>query len=238
MENYQIVILAGGLGTRLFPITKTIPKALVQVAGRPYIFWQLDLIKDSKIDEVILCVGFLGEQIEKVLGDNYRGIVIKYSYEQPDNLLGTAGAIKNAESFLNPSFGVLYGDSYLELDYRVVFKSHHKAKLPATMTVWKNENKHDISNVILSKDEKRVDSYRKVKKPGAFDYIDYGFSIFNKDIIESRFKKNKFAILDDLQRDLSSEGILGAFKADKRFYEVGSSAGIIELKEHLIAKRR
>ena len=237
MKTYQVVILAGGLGTRLFPATKTIPKVLVQVAGRPYIFWQLDLLAANKIDEVILCVGFLGGEVEKTVGNNYRGITIKYSYEQPDKLLATAGAIKNAESFLNSSFGVLYGDSYLEIDYRAVFEAHLVSRFPATMTIWRNEDKYDISNVALTEDKKRVARYEKVKERNVFHYIDYGFSVLNKDIIAYRLGENEVSALSDLQRDLSCENLLGAFEVHKRFYEIWSKTGIAELEKYLTSKR-
>lgn len=236
MKNHQIVILAGGLGTRLFPITKKVPKVLATVAGRPYIFWQMDLLCANNIQEIILCLGVMGEQVERELGQKYKNITIRYSYEDSNKLLGTAGAIKNAEEFLNPVFGVLYGDSYLEMNYRAVFDAHLATEFPATMTVWMNKDRYDISNVSLSENKQRVTCYNKRKTPGVFRYIDYGFSVFNKDIIVSRLNKNEYAALNDLQLTLSSENILGAFEVDTRFYEIGSKAGLAELEQYLSAK--
>lgn len=229
----QVIILAGGLGTRMYPKTKTIPKVLLPVLGRPFIFWQLDLLAKNKIESVVLCVGFLGEKIEKSVGNNYCGVNINYSYEESHDLLGTAGAIRNAESQLESSFGVLYGDSYLELDYNSIFYAHYSSGLPATMTVWKNKDKYDISNVSLSHNKKLVACYNKKNREMDFDYIDYGFSIINKEVIVSRIKSKEFFDLSDLNRDLSSENILGAFEINKRFYEIGSEIGLEELENYL-----
>jgi len=204
-EIYQIVILAGGSATRLLPLTGNKPKSLVCVANRPFIFWQLDLLIANAIDEVVLCVGILGDQIEAALGHSYEGLAIKYAYEEPDHLFGTAGAIKNAEHYLNSSFGVLYGDSYLEMDYRDVFDAHKKAGKSMTMSVWKNDNQYEPSNASLSEDGKRVAQYMKGGHSNNFKYIDYGFSVLNKDIISSRIKSGAFAALDGLQRALSQE---------------------------------
>ena len=217
----------------MYPGTKTVPKVLLPVLDRPFIFWQLDLLARNKIDKVILCVGFLGQQVEKSVGNNYRGVEVQYSYEQSHALLGTAGAIKNAESLLESFFGVLYGDSYLEIDYNSIFNAHVVSTFPATMTVWKNKDKYDISNVTLSDNGKRVVCYKKTDEVKVFDYIDYGFSIFNKEVIISRIKSKEFFDLSDLHRVLSSENILGAFEIHKRFYEIGSKTGLQELEDYL-----
>ena len=229
----QVVILAGGLGKRMYPTTKSIPKVLLPVMDCPFINWQLDLLDQNKIDKVIICVGFLGDQVEKMVGNKYRGIEIHYSYEQKNSLFGTAGAIKNAELLLEPFFGVLYGDSYLEIDYQSIFEAHTKSKFPATMVVWKNENKYDISNVSLSENKKRITSYKKGIKAKGFDYLDYGFSILNKEMIISRIKPKEFFDLSDLYSFLSSENLLGSFEVHKRFYEIGSKTGYQEFKNYI-----
>lgn len=233
-ESYQVVILAGGLGTRLLPLTETTPKSLIVVASRPFIFWQLDLLAANKINEVVLCVGYLGKKIETSVGYSYKGISIKYVYEQHDKLLGTGGAIKKAESLLRPFFGVLYGDSFLEIDYRKVFDIHKQRKLPMTMTVWENNNNYDISNVVLSKDKTRVIYYEKIKESKGFRYIDYGFSVIEKNIVSDRFKPYKPLDIGLLQCELSRENNIGAFVVNKRFYEIGSMEGLKELENYLM----
>ena len=226
--------MAGGLGTRLQPLTHKIPKALVKVANRPFVFWQLDLIASSGIEEVVLCVGYLGEQVEKAVGKLYRGLSIKYAYEQPGELLGTGGALKNAQQLLQHSFGVLYGDSYLEIEYNSVFEAHNRSDLPVTMAVWKNQNKYDSSNVVLSEDERHVVRYEKGRASNGLQYIDYGFSVFDKNLIEFRFRAGEPVALTSLQHELSKEKLIGAFVIHKRFYEIGSWAGLAELERYLL----
>ena len=232
MEPLQVVILAGGLGTRLLPITKTAPKVLVPVLNRPFVFWQLDLLIDNGVGELLLCVGYKSGEVESVVGCSYRGIPIKYSYERNDKLFGTGGALKHAEDLLNASFGVIYGDSYLEIDYASVFEAHRCSRFPVMMTVWQNQNRLDRSNVALSKDETYVSRYEKTDKSSNCQYIDYGFSVFNRDIISSYLKQDTPAALSTLQYDLSKKNLLGAFKVNHRFYEIGSKYGLKDLEMH------
>ena len=131
--NYmQAVILAGGKGTRLSPITDTIPKPMAMVNNRPFLEYMLLMLKRNSFKKILLCVGYLGEKIEAYFGDGNRlGIVIKYSYEK--ELLGTAGALKLAENILEEEFLVLYGDSYLDIDYRAFIAFLRSAKLSAPL---------------------------------------------------------------------------------------------------------
>ena len=113
-----VAILAGGLATRLRPITEKIPKSLVDVAGEPFIVRQLDYLFRQRVRDVVLCIGYLGEMIEAVVGDGSRfGLRVSYSIDGPI-LLGTGGALRRAAPLLGEAFFVLYGDSYLPVDYR------------------------------------------------------------------------------------------------------------------------
>lgn len=234
MQHYQVIILAGGMGTRLSPVTKTIPKVLVPISDRPFVFWQLDLLIDNGINEIVMCVGYKGEEVERVVGSLYRGAPIKYSYERQDELLGTGGALKNAEHLLNTSFGVIYGDSYLEIDYVSVFEAHKSSSFPVTMTVWKNQNCLENSNVLLSEDGMSVTRYEKTGNSNGFQYIDYGFSVFDKEIISSYSGAGVHMELSTLQYDLSKENRLGAFEVNQRFYEIGSKSGLKEFETYLL----
>ncbi len=232
-EKLQVVMLGGGLGTRLRPITGTMPKMMVPVAGRPFVHWQLDLLADNGMEEIVMCVGPMGEQVERSVGDDYRGMGVRYSYDPPGHPLGTAGAIKGAQELLAPAFGVLYGDSYLRVDYRAVMEAHAGSGLPATMTVWKNEGMYDRSNVALMEGGGRVARYEKGDSPGALMYIDHGFLLFDREIISSRLRPGERAELDGLQRDLAAEGLMGAYEVHERFYEIGSPDSLAELERHL-----
>src|SRR2546425_2947584 len=152
----QAVILAGGLGTRLGPLTEAIPKALVPIAGRPFIEYQIDLFRHSGVTDLIVCVGHLGHLIEEHLGDGRRfGVSIRYGYER-DGLLGTAGAIKNVEAILADAFLVQYGDSYLLVDYADVTRYFRQHNALGLMVVYKNDDRWDRSNVVVDGDHVRT----------------------------------------------------------------------------------
>ena len=115
-----VAILAGGLATRLRPITKTIPKALVPVAGRPFVLWQLEYLRDQGVSRVVLCTGYRSTQIAQIVGDGSEfGIVGEYS-DDGTTLLGTGGALGKALPLLGPEFFVLYGDSFLPVSCSTV----------------------------------------------------------------------------------------------------------------------
>src|SRR6187455_2302673 len=146
-ELMPAVILAGGLATRLRPLTEKIPKALIEVAGHPFLWHQIQLLKSKGIRHIVLSVGYLGEQIQTLYGDGSQlGVRLEYSFDGPV-LLGTAGAIRNALILLPERFFVLYGDSYLTCDYRAVESSFRESDLPGLMTVYRNDGLFDSSNV-------------------------------------------------------------------------------------------
>src|ERR1700757_4843931 len=159
--SLSLVILAGGLATRLRPLTEKIPKALVEVAGRPFLEHQIELLKPNAISDVILCVGYLGEMIEQRYGDGVGlGVRIRYSFDG-STLLGTGGAIKKALALLPDAFFVLYGDSYLPVDYQAVASAFREASEPDLMTVFANADAWDTSNVWFEHGKIRLYSKRE-----------------------------------------------------------------------------
>jgi NDP-sugar pyrophosphorylase family protein len=221
-----VVILAGGLATRLKPLTEKIPKSLVAVAGRPFLAHQLELLQREGIREVILCVGHLGEMIQQDFGDGAAyGVTIRYSFDGP-KLLGTGGAIRQALPLLPEKFFVLYGDSYLPINYRAVAESFAASNKPALMTVYKNEEKWDSSNVWF--EDGQIKLYSKKEKPPQMRHIDYGLTAFNRDIISTQPEGEPFD-LADLLSSLSREGRLAGYEVHTRFYEIGSHSGLAEL---------
>jgi NDP-sugar pyrophosphorylase family protein len=227
-----VAILAGGLATRLQPLTDKIPKALVEVAGRPFIDHQLALLRAQGYARVVLCVGHLGEMIERHVGDGARdGMRILYVADGP-KLLGTGGALRRALPELGPAFLVLYGDSYLPCDFALVERAFKSAGLPALMAVLKNDNRWDRSNVIY--EGGRVLRYDKKTRLDAMRYIDYGLSALQAAVLESRADGEAFD-LSDVFAALSEEGRLAGFEARERFYEIGSPAGLAETDRYLAA---
>jgi NDP-sugar pyrophosphorylase family protein len=228
--SLPIVILAGGLATRLRPLTEKIPKALVEVAGRPFLEHQIELLKRNAIGEVILCIGYLGEKIVERYGDGGPlGVRITYSFDGPQ-LLGTGGAIKKASAFLPEAFFVLYGDSYLPVDYQAVAAAYDKAGKPALMTVFANFDAWDKSNVWF--DNGKIRLYSKRQKLPEMRYIDYGLMICSRQVFDDSPKDVPFDLAEALE-NLSRKGELAGHEVDQRFYEIGSPSGLAELNRLL-----
>jgi NDP-sugar pyrophosphorylase family protein len=231
--SLPVVILAGGLATRLRPITERIPKALVEVAGRPFLEHQIELLKRNAITDLILCVGYLGEMIEQRYGDGATlGVRITYSFDGV-KLLGTGGAIKNAAPLLPAAFFVLYGDSYLPVDYQAVATAFNKAGKPALMTAFANADAWDSSNVWF--ENGRIRLYSKREKLLEMRHIDYGLMICTRQIFD-HFPGNVPFDLADTLEILSRRGELAGHEVDQRFYEIGSPAGLAELDRFLSAR--
>jgi NDP-sugar pyrophosphorylase family protein len=227
----QCVILAGGLGTRLRPLTETIPKALVPVAGKPFAHHQLRLLAAEGIRDVVYCIGYRGELIRDAVKDGSRfGLDVVYVDEGAE-LRGTAGALRLAldEAALDDNFAVLYGDSYLPIELPPVWRAFEAAGLPALMTVLRNEDRWDSSNARFERG--RVTLYEK-GGAGA-DFIDYGLSVLQQRIIAERVPARMIADLAELYRALSLEGSLAGHEVHNRFYEVGSPTGLADLDRHL-----
>ena len=226
---YSVAILAGGLASRLGEITKKLPKSLVVVSGKPFIFHQLEILKSQGIKNVVLCVGHLGEMIEHTVGDGHNfNLNIKYSYDG-DKQLGTGGSIKKALHLLDSSFFVLYGDSLLPTNFEKVQQAYDAKKL-GLMTIIKNDNAWDVSNVLYN-DGKLIE-YNKLNPKPNMKYIDYGLSILNKNAFDYFLNQQVFD-LSDLFVLLSSKGELSAFEVYDRFYEIGSKKGIQETEDYL-----
>ena len=227
------VILAGGLATRLRPLTEKIPKALVEVAGHPFLWHQIQLLKSHGMRKIVLSVGYLGEMIQETYGDGSRlGISLEYSFDGPE-LLGTAGAIRNALSLLPDQFFVLYGDSYLTCDYRAIEASFRASGKPGLMTVYRNEGLFDSSNVEF--DGQKILRYDKRNRTPAMRHIDYGLGAFDKSVfstIPPGEKRDLAAVYQQLLRD----GRLAAFEVLERFYEIGSLEGLRDTESFLKVK--
>jgi len=224
------VILAGGLASRLRPMTETIPKALIEVNGRPFLSHQLDLLKRSGFGKAVLLVGYLGKKIQERFGDGSQfGVEIEYSFDGP-TLLGTAGAIRQALPLLPERFFVLYGDSYLTCDYRAVDTAFAHSGRPGLMTVYRNEGLYDNSNVEY--DGERIVCYDKTRRTSAMHHIDYGLGAFHRSVFATipLGEKRDLAII---YQDLLKTGDLAALEVHERFYEIGSPEGLRETSEFL-----
>jgi N-acetyl-alpha-D-muramate 1-phosphate uridylyltransferase len=225
-----VVILAGGLATRMKPITEKMPKAMLDIDGRPFIYHQLNLLKKKGINRVILCVGFLGEMIESYVGNGIKfQLDVKYSYDG-DKLLGTGGAIKKALKYLDDAFFVLYGDSYLEVDYGKIEAAFLKAPAKGLMTVFRNDGKWDTSNVVFRNDEILI--YSKRERTEEMNYIDYGLGILSRPVFNNFVNETAFDLAYVYEK-LAKEKQLMGYEVFERFYEIGSKEGLKDLQRKI-----
>jgi NDP-sugar pyrophosphorylase family protein len=226
MPKLPVAILAGGLATRLRPVTGTIPKSLVTVAGEPFLAHQLRQLHAQGIESVVLCIGYLGEMIEAEFGDGSAwGVRLQYSYDGP-RLLGTGGALAQALPLLGEQFFVLYGDSYLPIDFNSVAASFERAGQLGLMTVFENRDAYDRSNVCFR--DGRIIRYDKRHRTPEMLHIDYGLSVFDARAFAGKREAGAFD-LALLQQDLVAAGEMAGHEVTQRFYEIGSHEGLAEL---------
>lgn len=227
----QIVVLAGGLATRMRPETEQIPKSLLHVNGRPFVDWQLDRFAASGARSIVMCVGYLGDQIEThVRRALDRGLTVGYSYDG-EQLVGTGGALRRAFARLEPEFVVTYGDSYLPFDYAAPLadlRQHPEAD--ATMSVFRNRGAFGPSNVAV--DGEWVARYEKSPGAAELDCIDYGAIAVRRSLLAG-IEDGAVWGLEALWSKLAKQRKLRAFMAPERFYEVGSPEGRRDLEQHL-----
>ena len=235
MITLPVAILAGGLATRLRPVTEKVPKALLPIAGRPFIHWQLGLLAQQGVTEVVLCAGHLGEQIEAAVGDGSGfGLTVRYSFDG-NTLLGTGGALKRALPKLGAAFFVLYGDSYLRCSFAAAQTAFEASTDLGLMTVFCNEDRWEKSNVMIR--DGRVVEYDKHSPRPGLRHIDYGLSILSVQALQRSPASAAFD-LADLYHELASRGELGALTVNDRFYEIGSVGGIEATERYLMSGGR
>jgi NDP-sugar pyrophosphorylase family protein len=241
-RSVQCVILAGGLATRMRPLTDSLPKALLPVAGRPFIDLQLEHLARQGVTDAVLSIGYRGEMLRDHVGDGARfGLRVAYVDEGAD-LRGTAGALRLALSrgALDDAFLVTYGDSFLPVDFAAVFAAFRRSGQPALMTVFRNEGRWDTSNVIFEPGAGRVVLYdkRRQTRPAAdFAYIDYGLSALDRRLVEEEVPAQGTADLAELFFALSQSGRLAGLEVHERFHEIGSPEGLAELETWIAAAR-
>ena len=226
MAEWPAAILAGGLATRLRPVTEKIPKALIEVAGQPFLAHQLRLLQSAGIRKVVLCLGYRGEMIEDKFGNGRRfGVELSYSFDGPE-LVGTGGAIRKALPLLGKRFLVLYGDSYLPIDYTAPAQAFLDSGKLGLMTVFQNEGRWDTSNVWFVGGV--IKSYDKKRQTPEMRYIDYGLGLFDTEAF-SGTPTNKAFDLADVYQGLLARNELAGYEIRERFYEIGSREGLAEL---------
>ncbi|MGA2283468.1 MAG: sugar phosphate nucleotidyltransferase [Candidatus Dormibacteria bacterium] len=234
-----VIILAGGLATRMRPATETVPKALLPVNGRPFADIQLAWLRSLGVTEVVYSIGYLGEAIVRHVGDGERfGLAVRYAADG-ERPLGTAGALRAVidAGLVARSFSVINGDSYLSLDLPEVEDAFARSGCPALMTVMRNRNRWDASNAVYRNgrvvvyDKTRPEAWRR-----QMEWIDYGFAVLSRPAVTDRVVAGGVAELSDLMHDLSAGGQLAGHEVFERFYEIGSPRGLADLERHLASR--
>jgi N-acetyl-alpha-D-muramate 1-phosphate uridylyltransferase len=225
----QCVILAGGLATRMRPITESIPKALIVADGRPFVDHQLAWLGSHGVTDVVLAIGYRGDMLRAHVGDGARfGVRVRY-VDEGTELRGTAGALRLAadQGALDSELLVTYGDSFLPIDFGEVFEAFRASGKPALMTVYRNAGRWDTSNVVFDDGRVRLyDKQRRGRPAQDFAYIDYGLSAFRRSLILDEVPSGQKADLADVFNALSLRGELAGLEVSERFYEIGSPAGL------------
>lgn len=225
---FPILILAGGLATRLGTLSQTDPKSMVLIEGEPFIAHQLRLLKKQGFKNVVICIGYLGDAIRAYVKDGKQfGLNVTYSNDGK-KLLGTAGAIQNALPLLEENFFILYGDSYLRIDYKVIQKAFEIQNKAALMTVFKNNDSGDNSNIEFNNN--KIIRYDKEHKTNNMKHIDFGLSIVKKNIFKDLGLLND---LSELYKKLLTQNQLASYEIFERFYEIGSIKGLNEFKDFM-----
>ena len=225
----QCVILAGGLGTRMRPLTETCPKTLLPVCGRPFAYHQLHWLAAQGIDDVIYCIGHQGDRIRRYWESEPSPVRSIRYVDEGEQLRGTGGALRLAgvQGALDESFLVIYGDSFLPVEFGPIWRAFHASGMPALMTVLRNQGRWDRSNVVY--ENGRLLLYDKQTDP-RMQHIDYGLSALRRELFDNRPEVFDLALL---LHDLSLQGELAGFEVEQRFYEIGSPEGLLDLEQYL-----
>ncbi len=225
MAMPTVALLAGGMATRMRPATLGTAKSMLKVAGEPFVGHQLRMLAEQEIRDVVICCGYLEEQLRTYAGDGSRwGCQVRYS---PDGAapLGTGGALRKALPMLGEQFMVMYGDSYLPTRFRPIWEAFLRSNSEGLMTVYRNAGRWDASNVEF--DNGRIRRYSKQAKTPEMQYIDYGLSCFRAEAFRSWPEGSGFD-LAGVSLELLGRRQLAGFQVSERFYEIGSPAGLAE----------
>jgi N-acetyl-alpha-D-muramate 1-phosphate uridylyltransferase len=230
-----VAILAGGLATRLKPLTDTVPKSLLEIGGKPFAIYQLELLASKGVRRIVFCVGHLGPQFAACLGDGHRwNVSIDYVFDGAAQL-GTGGALKNAVPYLGDAFLVLYGDAYLDCDYEQVEQAFFNSGQLGLMTVFRNADRWGRSNVVYSGG--RIHRYDKVRQNARMHHIDYGLGALRSAALES-YPPNQCLDLAVVYQNLIAVNQMAGLEVSTRFYEIGSPEGLQETRDYLLGKMR
>ena len=234
----QCVILAGGLATRMRPLTDALPKALIPTAGRPFIDYQLEWLARVGVTRVLLSVGYQGQMLSEYAGDGSRWGLELSVVDEGTELRGTAGALRLAfdRGALDESFLLTYGDSFLPIDFSAVWQAFLACGKPALMTVFRNAGRWDQSNAVLDQGQVFYDKTRRSRPAEDFQYIDYGLSALRRALVPRFVPEQGKHDLAAIFHELGKNGELAGFEVQQRFFEIGSPSGLSDFEQWLTTR--
>lgn len=225
IAEMKVAILCGGLGSRLGPLTKDTPKALVEVAGEPFLAHQLRLLRIAGLKKVVLLCGHKGAMIWNAFrAGSEHGMELEYSFDE-DGPLGTGGAVAKALPLLGEAFYVLYGDSYLQIDYQALGTVLLRKGCLGVMAV----KRYVLGNVEVDAEGEWVIDYRKSCAP-TMPYVDMGLQAFKAEAFADHAGAFDLGVV---QQALAAKLELAAYHCQQDFYEIGTPQGLFELHDLL-----
>jgi len=233
--SLPVAVLAGGLATRLQPLTAQVPKILLDVAGRPFAEHQIELLKRNGVSTVVFCLGHLGEQVVAALGDGQRWQMTFRFVSDGPRLAGTGGALLRALPLLGSAFFVMYGDSYLECDFGAIEQRFHASRRSGLMTVHRNNDRWDRSNVEYA--DGLIVRYDKINRDASMRYIDYGLGVLTPEAFAPWAGDDQPLDLAAVYQRLIASGGLAGYEVPERFYEIGSIEGLDETRVLLSSRQ-
>lgn len=218
----QAVILAGGLGTRLRPVTEQIPKVMVPVNGKPFLLHLVELLKSNGVNDAILCIGYLGGKVRNFFEhERSPGLKIRYS-EEKEELLGTGGALKQAQNLLENHFFVINGDTYLPLDYAEVERTFLNRGKKALMVAYDNQEDTGVKNNVALDENLMVIKHDKGGHSPDLKFVEAGVLVLKREALELIRKGSRISLEKGLYPGLIQQGQLAAYVTGQRFYDIGT----------------
>ncbi len=231
----QAVILAGGLGTRFRPLTLKTPKPMIPVMGKPYLECQLQYLKSYNITDILLCVGYLGEKIQSHFGDGQSmDMNITYSFEEKP--LGTGGALKNAENHLDDCFHLIYGDSFLPINYSSIERRFYEVDKTILMVLYDNKEDTSVPNNVSLDNRSMVTQYDKETRNCFLKYVDAGVMALKKEILDSMPPEKEVSLEQEIFPNYIARQECAGFVTRERFYDIGTPERLKQFETYLMKR--
>ena len=238
-DDMQVVVFMGGLGTRLGVAYRDAPKSMVDVHGKPFFHYPLQVLKRQGFRRFVFCVGFKADPIQKYFEDGKKyQIQIRYVHdgEQP---VGTGGALKRALPLLDENVMAIYGDSYIDFEYTKLIDQYDHLKrsddIAAVMSVMKNKGRWGKSNASLKANGRL--RYDKGHPSADMEYIDFGATVLNKQAVANRLQDG-YCDLADTYKELGDQDRLGGFEVKERFYDIGTPESLQEFRNFITGEKK